>query len=79
MSPHWLARPPMIRRLWLIFIAVLVLTVLAEIAIERHPAIGFDGFFGFNAWFGFGACVAMVLLARLLGMALKRRDDFYDR
>ena len=77
MTPHWLTRPPIIRRLWIVFIAVLAMTVLAELFIQRHPAIGIDGVFGFNAWYGFGACVAMVLLARLLGLILKRRDDYY--
>lgn len=79
MTQHRIVRPEIIRRLWTAFIAVLVLTVLAELAIERHPAAGFDSLFGFNAWFGFGACVLLVLAARLLGLILKRPDDFYGR
>lgn len=79
MTPHWLVRPVTTHRLWIVFALVLAATVLAELAIERHPAIGFDAFFGFNAWFGFGACVGLVLLARLIGVVLKRRDGFYDR
>jgi hypothetical protein len=77
MKPHWLTRPATIRRLWILFIAVLAATVLAELLIHRHPVIGIDGLFGFNAWYGFGACVALVLAARLLGFALKRRDGYY--
>ena len=79
MTQHWLVRPETIRRLWVAFIVVLALTVIAELAVERHPAAGFDSLFGFNAWFGFGACVLLVLAARLLGLVLKRPDDFYGR
>lgn len=79
MTPHWIARPEAIRRLWIAFGLILAATVLAELATHRHAAIGIDAVFGFHAWFGFGACVALVLLARLLGFALKRRDDFYER
>ena len=79
MTRHWIVRPENIRRLWTAFIAVLVLTVLADLASERHQAAGFESLFGFNAWFGFGACVLLVLAARLLGLILKRPDDFYGR
>ncbi|QLA17587.1 hypothetical protein [Desulfolutivibrio sulfoxidireducens] len=40
---------------------------------------GFDGLFGFHALLGFGAGAALVLLAGLAGVLLKRDDDFYDR
>jgi len=79
MTPRWIARPETIRRLWIAFGLILAATVLAELAIHRHAVIGIDAVFGFHAWFGFGACVALVLLARLLGFVLKRRDDFYER
>lgn len=79
MKPHWLVRPETVRRLWIAFLVILVLTVLAELLIERHPQAVIDALFGFNAWYGFAACVALVLVARLIGFALKRPDDFYDR
>ena len=42
------------------------------------PASVSTGIFGFYAWYGLGTCVAMVLFAKGLGVALKRRDDYYE-
>jgi len=75
---HWLTRPKTIRRLWAGFIAVLALTVAADLFIHRHPHFGFDAWFGFFAWYGLGTCALMILGARLLGTWLKRPDTYYD-
>ncbi|GGF51776.1 hypothetical protein GCM10011332_01260 [Terasakiella brassicae] len=75
---HWLCRPTTIKKLWIVGIAILVLTVALELTIHPHPYFGIDGWFGFNAWFGFFSCAAMVLFAKLLGIFLKRKDTYYD-
>ena len=74
---HWLARPATIRRLWWVFIAVLAATVLAQLMVEAHPHFAPEGWFGFNALYGFVACAALILIAKGLGVFLKRRDDYY--
>jgi len=68
----------MIRRLWQAFIAVLVLTVLAEFAVQAHPHFAIERLFAFNALYGFLACAALILVAKALGLLLKRKDDYYD-
>ena len=75
---HWLTRPATVRKLWIGFSIVLALTVLAQIFIKIKGYFGLDGTFGFGAWFGFLACLAMVLVAKALGVLLKRREDYYD-
>jgi len=75
---HWLSRPRNIRILWSVFIGVLALTVAAELFVRHEPYFGIDGNFGFNAWFGFLACAALILVAKFLGLFLKRPDDYYD-
>ncbi|GBE42338.1 MAG TPA: hypothetical protein ENH05_08515 [Rhizobiales bacterium] len=75
---HWLARPENIRLVWWLFIAVLVATVLSDLAVEHKPKFGIDGTFGFAAWFGLLSCVALVAFAKALGAILKRPDTFYD-
>ncbi len=77
-SPHWLVRRSTITRLWIAFALVLAIIVAAETVIDRHAYFGLDASTGFNAWYGFGACVAMIVIAKLLGVMLKRRDDYYD-
>ncbi|MFO1364256.1 MAG: hypothetical protein U1F45_17675 [Burkholderiales bacterium] len=78
MSDHWLVRPRAIRRLWELFIAVLALTVVAGLAIEAHPHFAVERLFGFSALYGFLACAVLILVARGVGLLLKRPDTYYD-
>ena len=78
-AKHWLERPETIAKLWRGGIALLAITLAAELLYEGHSYFGIDGLFGFNAAFGFAACVVMVLFAKLLGVFLKRDEDYYDR
>ena len=75
---HWLARPATIKLLWRVFIAVLAVLVLAQVFIYVKGYFGVDGWFGFGAVFGFLSCLAMVLVAKGLGLFLKRPEDYYD-
>jgi len=75
---HWLRRPSTIRILWRAGLALLAVTALLDLVIEPHPHFGIDGTFGFYSWYGLLTCVAMVLVAKGLGILLKRPDDYYD-
>ena len=75
---HWLARPATIKLLWRVFIAVLAVLVLAQVFIYIKGYFGVDGWFGFGVVFGFLSCLAMVLVAKGLGLFLKRPEDYYD-
>ena len=75
---HWLVRESTIRLLWIVSVAILAILVLADSLVEHHAHFEIDGTFGFNAWFGFASCVALVLVAKLLGLILKRPDTYYD-
>lgn len=75
---HWLVRPSTIRKLWIGSSIVLTLMVLAQTVIYVKGYFGFDAWFGFGAVFGFVSCLIMVLVAKLLGLVLKRPMDYYD-
>lgn len=75
---YWQLLPENVRRLWLLFAGVLLLTLLPDLFIEQHEQFGLEGSFGFFAWYGFATCTVMVVVAKLLGFLLKRRDDYYD-
>jgi hypothetical protein len=77
MDDHWLVRPGTIRILWIVFIAVLALTVLAGAVVTREPHFAIEALFAFDAWYGFGACAALIFGAKAIGVLLKRRDDYY--
>jgi hypothetical protein len=79
MKQHWLVRPGTIRLLWVIFLFVLALTILASLSTEVHGWFRIDGSFAFNAWYGFLTCIGMVIVAKLLGRLLQRKENYYDR
>ena len=75
----WLARPSTIRLLWRVFIALLVLVVVAQFVFPVKGTFGVDGWLGFGAAFGFLCCLGMVLFAKALGSVLKRDENYYRR
>lgn len=74
---HWLERPKTIKRLWYGFVILLLLSVIAQFFVGSKGYFGIDGWLGFGAGFGFLACVAMVIIAKILGKVLKREESFY--
>jgi hypothetical protein len=74
---HWLTRQSTIRRLWRVSLILLALLVVAGAFVEQHPHFGIDSTFAFPAWYGFAACVALIAVAKLIGLLLKRPDDYY--
>ena len=73
----WLVRPATIRRLWWGLWIVLALTVAAHFVIKVKGYFGIDAWYGFGAAFGFLSCVLMVVVAKGLGVVLKRDQDYY--
>ncbi|HPF28320.1 MAG TPA: hypothetical protein P5528_04525 [Steroidobacteraceae bacterium] len=76
-SDHWLVRARTVRWLWVLFVAVLVTTLALQLLVKVKGHFAFDQWLGFGAAFGFFACVAMVLVAKVLGRLLKRDERFY--
>ena len=79
MKQDCLVHPGTIRILWVVFLFILALTVLASLFTDVHAWFGLDGSFAFNAWYGFVTCIGMILVAKLLGRLLHRKDSYYDR
>lgn len=71
--------PRQLSRLWAGFILILLASFFAEFAVHLHPHFTVEKWTGFYAWFGFGGCVLIVLLSKLLGYVLKRREGYYAR
>ena len=78
MNDHWLVRPTTIRWIWRISIVVLAFTVLAQLVFPVKGYFAVDGWLGFGALYGFIACVVMVIVAKGLGLFLKRDQHYYD-
>lgn len=67
-----------IKKLWLGFIVILALLFLSDLIIHRHSYFGIDGFFAFPSLYGFLSCVFLVFISKLIGIFLKRPEDYYD-
>ena len=76
----WFDHPQNIKRLKIGFYIVLVLLVLPDFFMHKHTLFSsIEGWPGFYAVFGFVACVAIILISKLLGFVLKKKEDYYDR
>ena len=75
----WFDHPQNIKRLKIGFYIVLVLLVLPDFFLHKHTLFSsVEAWPGFYAFFGFVACVAIILISKLLGFALKKSEDYYD-
>lgn len=74
----WLARPGTIRRLWIALAVALVVLVLAQVVLPVEGHFWIDGVIGFSAWYGFAAAAALVIVAKILALVVKRPDTYYD-
>ena len=71
------------KRIWLIIIAVLVLSFLVDFLFlggQKHSEFFWSHIFGFFALFGFAACILIIVISKCLGRYwLQRKEDYYDR
>ncbi len=72
------------RKLKLLMWAICILSVIAEpllALMTHHPReahFGWDGWVGFYAVLGFASCAVAILVAKALGVFLKKDEDYYD-
>ena len=71
--------PRNVKRLLAGFFGSLVVLLILELFILKHPHFPWEGWPEFFAVYGFVACVALVLTAKyILRPLVKRREDYYD-
>jgi len=51
---------------------------LLDFVLHRHAEYSWEGWYGFYGIFGFVACVFLVLAAKEMRKAVRRREDYYD-
>lgn len=61
-----------------IFYASLVLLLILDFFVVKHPAFHFEGVPNFFAAYGFISCVLLVLGAKVLRSLVKKEEDHYD-
>lgn len=71
--------PGNVKRFLISFYITLVLLVIIDFFVPKHPYFAYESFPSFYATFGFVACVALVLAAKfILRPIIKRKEGYYD-
>ena len=72
-------RPEIGRAVKYIFLGSLVLLLILELFVHKHPYFPWAGTFSFYAVYGFLACAVIIAVSKLLGIFwLLREEDHYD-
>jgi hypothetical protein len=71
--------PRNVNRLLGCFFSSLVILLIIDLFVHKHPHFPWEGWLEFFAIYGFVACVVLVLAAKyILRPIMKRREDYYD-
>lgn len=57
---------------------LLLLVLAAEFFVKLHPYFEIAEVLFFHAIFAFISCLALIVIAAVSGLIIKRRDDYYD-
>ena len=79
MNQHWILKKENIKKLWIFSIILLTFLVLIQIILPIKGHFAVEGWIGFGAWFGFIACVLMIFFSKLLGLIVKKPEDYYEK
>ncbi|MFC1523523.1 hypothetical protein ACFL6N_01905 [Thermodesulfobacteriota bacterium] len=61
------------------FYSLLVVLLIMEFFVHKHPHFSWEGWLEFYAVYGFVACVVLVVVAKyILRPLVKRGEDYYD-
>ena len=79
MNQHWILKKDNIKKLWIYSIILLIFLVLIQIIFPIKGHFEVERWLGFGAWFGFLACVLMILFSKVLGLVVKKPEDYYEK
>ena len=75
---RWLDRPENVRKIYYAVWIACALLLWVELLIDKHVETAVEHWFGFHGFFALVACVALVLVAKLLRCVVSRPEDYYD-
>tara|TARA_Y100000589_G_C26786403_1_gene479910 strand:+ start:111 stop:350 length:240 start_codon:yes stop_codon:yes gene_type:complete len=79
LSNHWITKKENIRKLWIWLIFLLICLVVAQFVLPISGHFLVESWIGFAAWFGFISCIVMILFAKILGILVKKSEDYYEK
>lgn len=76
---YFFDKPKNVKRFLWAFYLSLLLFVIVDLFILKHPHFSYEKFPSFYGTFGFVGCVVLVLAAKyILRPLVKRKEDYYD-
>ncbi len=73
----WFDRPESIKKLWVLLWGLCALTVVLQFFTTPHGHFGWDNWYAFPAALGFVSCAVLIVVAKGLGLLLKRKTTYY--
>jgi hypothetical protein len=68
-----------VQRFLKVFFASLVVLLIVDFFIPKHPHFPWEGAPEFYAVYGFVSCVALIFIAKVLRFIVRRDEDYYDK
>jgi len=59
------------------FIGVLIILFILDLFIHKHVHYQIEGVFGFYSLFGFLSCSLIIIGAKLIGIFICKKEDYY--
>jgi drug/metabolite transporter (DMT)-like permease len=76
---HFFDKPENVKKVLRAFWGVLIVLLVIDFFIPKHPHFPWEEWPGFYAAFGFVAFVGLILVAKyILRPLIKRKEDYYD-
>ena len=73
----WKTQSKRLNPWWIVFGILLALSLLSDFFIHHHAHFGFEDTFGFYAGYGFSVGIVLVVIAKVMGIFLRRKDTYY--
>jgi len=78
-KPYLFDNPKNVKILLRCFYCSLLVLLIIEFFLHKHPHFAWEGWPEFYAVYGFVACVVLVVVAKyILRPLVRRREDYYD-
>ena len=75
---YFFDKPENVKRVLNVFYTLCVILVLADFVVHRHIGLVWENIPAFYAIYGFVACVALVVVAKLIRKIVMRKEDYYN-